>query len=178
MSESSVAQSEAAEVGRWADRTRASARVLLVVLGVAVIAAAFGQRWAVWVGLAVAGVAVVGTFRSMSRLTGPSTSEVQAAPRESRRRAARVVRRGKAPAAGDEALTAATARMLLRAVTNGMWVGLLLAGGQVSAFFARGGPDVWRLGVLVLAVLLTLAAYGYSGRLRRYLRPQAMPPTR
>lgn len=178
MSTSPTAQSEAQEVGRWADRTRATARVLVVVLAVAVIAAALGQRWAVWVGFAVAAVAVIGALRSLNRWTGPSTNEVQAAPREARRRAARVVRRGQEPAAGDEELTVASACTLLRGATNGIWGGLLIAGGQISAFFTAGGLDVLRLGLFVLAVLLTLVAYGYSGRFRRYLHPPGGLPGR
>lgn len=175
MSEAPVGVSEADEVGRWSDCTRAAARVLLVVLAGAVLLAVFGQRWAVWLGFGVAGVAVVGSFTSLNRLIGASTSDVRAAPRDARRRVARAIRRGERPAAQDESLAAASACMVLRNATSGVWNGLLLAGSQISGFFAAGGADVLRLGLLVGFVLLTLAGYWYSGRVRRNLHPQTPP---
>ena len=169
MSGSSAALDEVREASRRADRTRARARVLLVVLAGAVVAAVLGQRWGVWVGFGVAGVAAVGFFRGSSRLVGPSLDGVQAAPREVRRRVGRVVRRGDTPLPEDEPLAVAHACQVLHGVSSGVWTGLMLAGSQVAGFFTRSGVDVLRVGLLGLAVLLTLTFYWYSGRVRAQL---------
>lgn len=128
---------------------------LLIAVLVLIALVALGQRWAIWLGFVLSGLAVVGAFVNFYQPPAQEVAVLSAASAEDRRRANKLLRSREPVPASDRRLVEAVARSSLRTAGLTGWTGLILAGSQLDALASSGSVDVIRMIVLGAGIGLT-----------------------